>query len=177
MRLLKMCFALWIAFLFVGRPAHELGHYLAASALGVDGTVSGSAFVASTGAVPEDAWAIITASGGLTAALALFLVSLVVRPPYRAGILPLIAAELAYAPFDGTAIGLALGSIAVIAVLGGMASLYALDFLHPRPSRERTAPPWRSDDRTLADRARRFRKCLSGFSAFLDGAPAATASP
>lgn len=177
-RLFKMAFALWIAFLFVGRPVHELGHYMAASALGVAGSVRGSAFVLSAdGAVPAGAWAIIAVSGGLSAALALSLASFIVRPPYRTGILPLIAAELAYAPFDGTTIGLVTGSVAMTVVLGGVASLFALDFLRPRQSRDSTSrPPWRSDDPMLADRTRRFRECLSEFHAFLDGGPGATAS-
>lgn len=113
----KMSGTAWFLHGLVETPLHEYGHYWAATLLGYPVVLDGErALWASARAVPPLAHGIIFAAGGLTAGLVLLALFFLTRPPYRTGLLPLIAAEFAYAPLDATGAGNALGLLAFLGV-------------------------------------------------------------
>ena len=102
---------------FAEVPLHEYGHYWAASLLGVPMYIDGErAIWASSQIVPPGTRDLIYLSGGLCAGSLLLGVFSLVRKPYRYGLLPLVAANFAYAPLEGTTVGFDVGLIALIAV-------------------------------------------------------------
>ncbi len=114
---LKMSAVAWFLHTFVEVPLHEFGHYWAASLLGVPMYVDGEQTLWATNqAIPSLTHGLILLSGGLSASLILAVLFFLTKKPYRNGILPLIAANLAYAPFDSAPIGFDLGLIALAAV-------------------------------------------------------------
>ncbi len=116
---LKMSAVAWFVHTFVETPLHEYGHYWAASLLGTPIYIDGERTIwSSTQVVPPLVHALIFFAGGLCAGSVLIALLLVMKTPYRNGLLPLIAAEFAYAPLDGTMIGDLAGLAALLIVWG-----------------------------------------------------------
>lgn len=115
---------------FVEVPLHEFGHYWAASFVGVPMYIDGERTIFATGeVVPAETRAIIFLAGGLFAGCMFLVLFLLVRVPYRDGFLPLIAAEFAYMPLDGTMEGSEFGLIALVVVWGLIFTVYLARFL------------------------------------------------
>ncbi len=114
---LKMSAVAWFMHTFVEVPLHEYGHYWAASLLRVPMYIDGERLIwATSQAVSPIAHTLIFASGGLTAGVLLLILFFLMRRPYSYGLIPLVAANWAYAPFDGMTLGFDLGLIALVAV-------------------------------------------------------------
>ncbi len=114
---LKMSAVAWFFHTVVDVPLHEYGHYWAASLFGVPMYVTGQQTIWATNqAIPSLTHTLVLLSGGMTASLILVILFILTKKPYRYGFLPLIAANLAYAPFDSLPIGFDLGLIALVAV-------------------------------------------------------------
>lgn len=115
---------------FVETPLHEFGHYWAAALLGVPVYIDGPRVVwASAGPPLPPVHTLILLSGGLWAGSLLWVLALLLKAPYRNGLLPLIAAEFAYAPGDGTAMGAWVGFAAFGIVFGLIAAVEFARFL------------------------------------------------
>ncbi len=126
---------------FLEAPLHEYGHYWAASWLGTPLYIDGPRTIwATTRTVPPLAQAIISLSGGLCAGAVLVVLFLLMKAPYRNGILPLIAAEFAYAPLDGTMLGDVLGLAALLIVWGLVFGVEVVRFLRGGRSAPRSSP-------------------------------------
>lgn len=117
---LRMSAVAWFVHTFVETPLHEFGHYWAASLLGVHAVIDGEITVgAAVGQVlPPVSRTLFFLAGGLCAGSLLLVLSLLMKKPYRYGLFPLVAAEFAYAPFDATTLGYALGLAALLVVWG-----------------------------------------------------------
>lgn len=137
---LKMSAVAGFLHLFVEVPLHEYGHYWAGSLLGVPMVVDGErTWWATSEMVPPTARAVILLAGGVCAGSLLLALFFLVRRPYRFGILPLVAANFAYAPLDGTALGYDVGLVALVGVWLAIFGVFLARFLGwQRPSaRER----------------------------------------
>ncbi len=156
----KIVTALTFVHMFVETPLHELGHLLAASAYGLPARVEAGDTIVTTNSatVPP----LVYLSGGLLAGCSLLLLSFAIKNPYRRGILPLVAAEFAYAPFDSTTLGYAVGLASLFVVLAGIMPMYVLRFMRakvPQPDPQRSI------------RSARFVRCLAEYNRWLDGRP------
>lgn len=115
---------------FLEVPLHEYGHYWAASLLGVPMYIDGERAIWASGQmVPPGTRDLIYLSGGLCAGSLLLVVFFLMRKPYRYGLLPLVAANFAYAPLDGTAVGFDVGLTALIAVWICLFGIFLARFL------------------------------------------------
>lgn len=156
-----MLAVLWAGCTFVDRPLHEFGHFFAATLLGVQSHVQGNALIIMAGQdVAPWAMDLISVSGGLIAGVGLFLLFAVIGKPYRNGILPILAAELAYAPFDGTILGQGLGVIAFASVFSAIVAVHLSAILRAEG---------RTDPSESRERAARYRDCLTEYRNWLDG--------
>ncbi len=157
----KMLAVLWAGYTFVDRPLHEFGHFFAATMLGVQSRVQGGSLIIAAG---QDVapWAIglISLSGGLIAGVGLVLLFAVIGKPHRNGILPILAAELAYAPFDGTILGNVLGLFAFAFVLSVIVAVHMSVILRAEG---------RTDSGESPERSARFWDCLAEYRNWLDG--------
>lgn len=120
----------WFFHTFVETPLHEYGHYWAASLLGAPMVIDGDrTFWAASQVVAPLPRTLIFLSGGLVAGTILLVLFALMKAPYRNGLLPLIAAQFAYAPLDATNLGDWLGLVALMVVWGWLAGVYLTRFL------------------------------------------------
>ena len=148
---LKMSAVAGFLHLFVEVPLHEYGHYWAASLLGVPMVVDGERTLwATSQAIPPMAREIILAAGGVCAGSLLLALFFLVRRPYAFGILPLVAANFAYAPLDGTTLGFDAGLIALVVVWLAIFGVFLARFLGWRWPWTRGRTPTRIGARTGA---------------------------
>lgn len=134
---LKMSGVAAFAHLFVEVPLHEYGHYWTASWLGAPMYLDGSRVIWATDqVVPPATHGLILLAGGLCAGVLLLILYAIMKAPYRHGLLPLVAANLAYAPLDATQSGDALGLVALVGVWAAIFTTYVARFLG-------WTPPWR----------------------------------
>ncbi len=161
----KFCLAMAVVHVLIDDPSHEMGHWFAALALGVQWDSLRHAFVAAEGTiVSPTAIALIDVAGGLFSGAILSVLAFIVPRPYRNGIVPLAAAEFAYAPFDPSVLGDAIGLAVFFVATGGIAFVYARHYLAARDEPAVVEDPVAE----LARRAR-FLECLRRFGASLDG--------
>ncbi len=140
---LKMSAVAGFLHAFVEVPLHEYGHYWAASLFGVRMYVDGQQTIWATNQpIPPLAHALILLSGGLCASVLLAVLYVLMRKPYRYGLLPLIAANLVYAPFDGQSLGFDLGLVALVVVWLLTFGVFLARFLHGTGERGRRPRPW-----------------------------------
>lgn len=115
---------------FVEVSLHEYGHYWVASLLGAPMVIDGERSLWAAGqVVPPATQALVMASGGLIAGLLLLGLYVFLRKPYRYGLLPLVAANFAYAPLDATMAGRELGLLALVMVWIVIFGVYFARFL------------------------------------------------
>lgn len=127
---LKMSAVAGFIHTFVETPLHEYGHYWAASWLGAPMYIDGErSFWIAGQAVSAMTQGIVSLAGGLVAGILLLALFFLVKAPYRDGLVPLIAAQFAYAPLDGTLLGDALGLAALGVVWAFLFVAYVARFL------------------------------------------------
>lgn len=133
----KMCVAFWLACV-IREPLHEYGHYWAASALGIDTYIDGDRVILVTAEpIPEQASTLLFLAGGIISGSVLLFLFFLLRKPYAYGLLPLVAAELAYAPFDGTPLGYLIGACAMIGMWAVIVGLRLIGFRRADDARNR----------------------------------------
>lgn len=138
---LSMAAVAWFFHSFVEVPLHEYGHYWAASMLGVPAFVEGErTFWGMNEAVSPPASALISLAGGLCAAALLVVLFFLMRRPYRFSLLPLIAANLAYAPFDSQTFGSEVGLVAMLLVWFCVFGMFLVRFVGGWPAGRRGVP-------------------------------------
>ncbi len=160
----KFCVALAAFHVLIDEPSHEMGHWVTAMALGFQWDFLHHAFVAGSGTiVSPTAVALIDMAGGLFSGAILSVLALIVPPAYRNGIVPLAAAEFAYAPFDPSVLGDAIGLAVFFIASGAIAFVYVHHYLAARD-----VPAVVEDSVWEATRHVRFLECLERFGASLD---------
>ncbi len=161
----KVCVAMAAVHVLIDEPTHEMGHSLAALALGFQWDFLLHVFVAAPGTIVSPTTiALIDVAGGLFSGAILSVLALIVPPPYRNGIVPLAAAEFAYAPFDPSVLGDAIGLAVFFMASGAIAFVSVHHYLAARDE-----PAVVEDPVWEATRRVRFLECLERFGAFLDG--------